>query len=103
MSAFDIDEKLVKKLAKLLEETGLSEIEYEADDRRIRVSAKAAANAVMMPSLPQVPAVPGFGAIVTVRVNLAESLLAWSSGVALFVVVLTYDREYVTVALGRVA
>lgn len=47
MSAFDVDEKLVKKLAKLLEETGLNEIEYEADDRRIRVSAKT------YPSIPQ--------------------------------------------------
>jgi acetyl-CoA carboxylase biotin carboxyl carrier protein len=34
----DIDEILVRKLAKLLEETGLAEIEYGHDDWHIRVS-----------------------------------------------------------------
>lgn len=55
MSSFDIDEKLVKKLAKLLEETGLNEIEYEADDKRIRVSSKGAAGTVMMAAQPAAP------------------------------------------------
>jgi acetyl-CoA carboxylase biotin carboxyl carrier protein len=32
-----VDEDLIRKLAKLLEETGLSEIEIEHDDARIRV------------------------------------------------------------------
>ena len=39
MSKFDIDEALIRKLAKLLKETGLTEIEYDTDDARIRVSA----------------------------------------------------------------
>jgi acetyl-CoA carboxylase biotin carboxyl carrier protein len=33
---FDLDTALVRKLAKLLEETGLSEIEYVEGDRKIR-------------------------------------------------------------------
>ena len=41
MSKFDIDEALIRKLAKLLKEIGLTEIEYETDDARIRVSAAA--------------------------------------------------------------
>ena len=43
MAKFDVSEDLVRKLAGLLEETGLCEIEYEADDRRIRVSRAGAA------------------------------------------------------------
>jgi len=35
---FDVDEALVRKLAKLLGETGLSEIEFENAGRRIRVT-----------------------------------------------------------------
>lgn len=41
MSKFDIDEALIRKLAKLLKETGLTEIEFETDDARIKVSAGA--------------------------------------------------------------
>jgi acetyl-CoA carboxylase biotin carboxyl carrier protein len=41
MSKFDIDEALIRKLAKLLKETGLTEIEYETDDARIRVNSGA--------------------------------------------------------------
>src|SRR5271168_3235019 len=33
---FDLDTALVKKMAKLLEETGLSEIEYVEGDKKIR-------------------------------------------------------------------
>jgi acetyl-CoA carboxylase biotin carboxyl carrier protein len=46
MSKFDIDEALIRKLAKLLKETGLTEIEYDTDDARIRVSAAAAGTVV---------------------------------------------------------
>ena len=35
---FDINSELVKKLADLLDETGLSEIEFESTGRRIRVA-----------------------------------------------------------------
>ncbi len=38
MAKFDFDEKLVRKLSELLEETGLTEIEYESEGRRIRVA-----------------------------------------------------------------
>ncbi len=41
MSKFDIDEALIRKLAKLLKETGLTEIEFETDAARIRVNAAA--------------------------------------------------------------
>ena len=37
-SGMKIDTKLVRELAELLDETGLTEIEVEDDDRRIRVS-----------------------------------------------------------------
>jgi acetyl-CoA carboxylase biotin carboxyl carrier protein len=40
MTKFDVDEALVRKLEKLLKATGLSEIEYEKDGERIRVSAQ---------------------------------------------------------------
>ena len=37
-SGMDIDSKLVRELAELLNETGLTEIEVEDDDRKIRVA-----------------------------------------------------------------
>jgi acetyl-CoA carboxylase biotin carboxyl carrier protein len=37
MAKLQVDESLVRKLSRLLEETGLTEIEYEAGDQRIRV------------------------------------------------------------------
>ena len=66
MSKFDIDEALIRKLAKLLKETGLTEIEFETDDARIRVNAGAsgpmiaAAPAIAAPAAAPVAAVaPG--------------------------------------------
>ena len=38
MSKFDVDEALVRKLAALLKDTGLAEIEFESEGRRIRVN-----------------------------------------------------------------
>jgi acetyl-CoA carboxylase biotin carboxyl carrier protein len=38
MPKFDVDDALVRKLASLLSETGLTEIEYEAGEQRIRVT-----------------------------------------------------------------
>jgi acetyl-CoA carboxylase biotin carboxyl carrier protein len=38
MSKFDVDDALVRKLAALLADTGLTEIEYEVGEQRIRVS-----------------------------------------------------------------
>tara|TARA_R110000787_G_scaffold212324_3_gene322024 strand:+ start:46 stop:504 length:459 start_codon:yes stop_codon:yes gene_type:complete len=49
-SNFDVDPKLVRKLSKLLEETGLSEIEYESEGRRIRIARQIGVAAVAAPS-----------------------------------------------------
>ncbi len=38
MAKLEIDEGLLRKLAQLLNETGLTEIEYESDGQRIRVN-----------------------------------------------------------------
>ena len=43
MAKFDVDSDLVRKLAGLLEETGLGEIEYEAEGQRVRVARPAVA------------------------------------------------------------
>lgn len=56
-SDLKIDSELVRTLASLLEETGLSEIEYAVGDRRIRVARNAGGAAVaMMPASAAVPA-----------------------------------------------
>ena len=49
-SNFDIDPDLVRKLAGLLDEANLSEIEYESGGRRIRVARQ------VVGTLPQAPA-----------------------------------------------
>jgi acetyl-CoA carboxylase biotin carboxyl carrier protein len=59
MSKFDIDEALIRKLAKLLKETGLTEIEFETDDARIRVNAGGIGPAMVAAP---VMAAPGGGA-----------------------------------------
>ena len=38
MSKLSVNEPMIRKLAKLLEETGLSEIEYKVGDQAIKVS-----------------------------------------------------------------
>ncbi|MGE3967043.1 MAG: acetyl-CoA carboxylase biotin carboxyl carrier protein [Dongiaceae bacterium] len=43
MAKLEVDEALVRKLAQLLTETGLTEIEYETGEQRIRVNRHAAA------------------------------------------------------------
>ena len=43
MARFEPDEELVRKLSGLLDETGLTEIEYEANGQRIRVARTATA------------------------------------------------------------
>ena len=63
MAKFEPDEKLIRKLAKLLEETGLSEIEYESEGRRVRVcrnggaAPEGARTAAAKPEAP--PPAPG--------------------------------------------
>ncbi len=43
MAKFEIDEDLIRRLAKLIEETGLSEIELAEGDQRVRVARQIAA------------------------------------------------------------
>ncbi len=45
MSKLELDEKIVRKLSELLQEMGLTEIEYEASGHRIRVARGAVAPA----------------------------------------------------------
>ena len=88
---FDLDTDFVRKLAKLLKETGLSEIEYAEGDKKIRcaitqgamVHAPAiAAPAALVPASPA-PLIPsglrGLGAsslssTATVGISLAETI-----------------------------
>ena len=56
MTKFDIDEALIRKLAKLLKETGLTEIEFETDDARIRVNAGATGTVIAAPAATAAPA-----------------------------------------------
>src|SRR5271170_1022568 len=64
MAKFDIDEDLLRKLAKLLTETGLSEIEFESGGHRVRVNRATAGHAVSsqpapVAALPQPGVAPG--------------------------------------------
>ncbi|HXQ41797.1 MAG TPA: acetyl-CoA carboxylase biotin carboxyl carrier protein [Candidatus Udaeobacter sp.] len=61
MAKFDVDEDLLRKLAKLLTETGLSEIEFESGGHRIRVN-RATVGQPMAPQPAPVPASPQPGA-----------------------------------------
>lgn len=52
-----VDEELVRTLAALLQETGLSEIEYAVGDRRIRVARPVPTTAWAAPAAAATPAV----------------------------------------------
>jgi len=52
MASFDIDGDLVRKLAELLRETGLSEIEFAEGEKRIRVTRPTAPQAVAVHAAP---------------------------------------------------
>jgi acetyl-CoA carboxylase biotin carboxyl carrier protein len=54
-SGMNIDTALVRELAELLNETGLTEIEVEDDDRKIRVSRGAVASAAPAAAAPAAP------------------------------------------------
>jgi acetyl-CoA carboxylase biotin carboxyl carrier protein len=57
---FKIDSELVRTLAALLEETGLSEIEYAVGERRIRVARNGGGAAVaMVAAMPAAGPAPG--------------------------------------------
>jgi acetyl-CoA carboxylase biotin carboxyl carrier protein len=66
MAKFEPNDDLIRRLAALLEETGLSEIEYEAEGKRIRVGRGggpvAAAPAREPAPPPAAPAAPAPGA-----------------------------------------
>ena len=59
MGKFQPDEDLIRRLAALLEETGLSEIEYEADGRRVRVGRREAQVVGWAPAAPAQSVAPG--------------------------------------------
>lgn len=59
MGGFEIDVEAVRTLAGLLEETGLGEIEYEVDDRRIRVAKPAVGMAMAAAPVAAPAAAPG--------------------------------------------
>ena len=52
MAKLQVDESLVRKLSRLLEETGLTEIEYEAAGQRIRVARNGIATALPAAAAP---------------------------------------------------
>jgi acetyl-CoA carboxylase biotin carboxyl carrier protein len=56
MAKFDVDEALIRKLAELLEQTGLTEIEYENGPQRIRVNKQTVAAATAAVSAAAAPA-----------------------------------------------
>lgn len=60
MGKFDVDESLVRKLAELLQETGLNEIEYENGTERIRVN-RGTATFAAAPVAHAAPAAPNAG------------------------------------------
>jgi len=80
MPKFDVDDALVRKLAGLLAETGLTEIEYEVGSQRIRVT-RGTSVAVAAPSVsaampvpaaaPVAPEGPPAGAVVSPMVGTA--------------------------------
>jgi acetyl-CoA carboxylase biotin carboxyl carrier protein len=54
-----VDQDLIRELAKLLDETGLTEIEVERDGTRVRVGRQpAAGTSISMPMVPQPYAAP---------------------------------------------
>jgi acetyl-CoA carboxylase biotin carboxyl carrier protein len=84
MPKFDIDEMLLRKLAALLDETGLTEIEYENAGQRIRVNRGVGQTTIAMPAIAggaatpagaitvsAVPAGPPVGAVLSPMVGTA--------------------------------
>jgi acetyl-CoA carboxylase biotin carboxyl carrier protein len=69
MSSFDLDAEFVRTMAKLLEESGLTEMEYSEGERRIRLSRMAppaaypAAFAMPQAPLPAAPVAPSAPAV----------------------------------------
>jgi acetyl-CoA carboxylase biotin carboxyl carrier protein len=91
MPKFDVDDALVRKLAALLNETGLTEIEYETGEQRIRVTrggtatvaGAAMAAAPATAAAPPVSEGPPAGAVMSPMVGTAYA--ASEPGAAAFV------------------
>jgi acetyl-CoA carboxylase biotin carboxyl carrier protein len=62
MAKFEVNEELVRKLADLLQETGLNEIEYEVNNHRIRVAKNAGVTTVAAPPVAVGAVSPGAAA-----------------------------------------
>jgi acetyl-CoA carboxylase biotin carboxyl carrier protein len=58
MAKFEVNEELVRKLADLLQETGLTEIEYEVANHRIRVAKNAGVASYAPPAMSAAPCAP---------------------------------------------
>jgi acetyl-CoA carboxylase biotin carboxyl carrier protein len=71
-SGMNIDTALVRELAELLNETGLTEIEVEDDDRKIRVSRGAVASAAPVYAAAPAPAAAAAPAPVAAAPSPAE-------------------------------
>ena len=55
MPAFDIDADMIRRLAGLIDETGLTEIEFDDGRKRIRVARTAAQTTTLMPQAAAAP------------------------------------------------
>jgi acetyl-CoA carboxylase biotin carboxyl carrier protein len=65
MPPFDIDPETIRKLAELMTETGLSEIEMAEGDRRVRVSRAATAAAAAPVHIAAAPPAPAPAAAIS--------------------------------------
>jgi len=74
MGKFQPDDELIRRLAALLEETGLSEIEYEANGQRIRVGRHEAPVVGWASTAPQPAAPPTPGAAPSAEVVPADAI-----------------------------
>jgi acetyl-CoA carboxylase biotin carboxyl carrier protein len=67
-----IDHDLIRELAKLLDETGLTEIEFERDGVRIRVGRAPGGGAAPVPSVPTPQPIPVSSPAAATPVDLAK-------------------------------
>jgi acetyl-CoA carboxylase biotin carboxyl carrier protein len=58
MPKFDVDAELVKKLAKLINDTGLTELEYAEGEKRIRLTRGQIGGTTMVTAAPAASAAP---------------------------------------------
>ena len=86
MSKLELDEKIVRKLSELLQEMGLTEIEYEAGGHRIRVArgvvAPVAAPVLASPSAAPSGEAPASGAAEAVPANAVTAPMVGTAYVA---------------------